>query len=177
MPETAPITPPQIRAARALLDWSQEQLAEKAGLSLSTIRDYEKERRGGEIGGLKTICRALENEGVVFLSSENDLGPGVRLAGHRPNVLRWPVKLGRWGELMIPVEWRGREYAVLVPQDVLDDFGRFHETRADSEYVRMFEERPAAILDAAAVVIDAGRVGADRRVSLTHADFPDSEFR
>lgn len=177
MPADAPITPPQIRAARALLDWSQEHLAEKAGVGLSTVRDYEKERRGGDIGGLKSICRALVNEGVVFIASEKDLGPGVRLVGRRPNVLRWPVKLGRWGELMIPVEWRGREYAILVPQEVLDDFGRFRETRDDSEYVRMFEERRAAILDAAAGVIDAGRVSADRRVSLTHADFPDAEFR
>lgn len=175
MLENSPITPPQIRAARALLNWSQEQLAEKAGVSLSTVRDYEKERRGGEIGGLKAICRALENDGVVFVPSENNLGPGVRLAGLRPNVLRWPVKLGRWGELMIPVEWRGREYAVLVSHEVLDDFGRFRETRDDSEYVRMFEEHRAAILSAAATAIDAGRVSADRRVSLTHDDFV--EFR
>ncbi len=64
---------------------------------------------------------------------------------------------------------------MLVPQDVLYDFGRFRETREDSEYVRMFEERRAAILAAAAVGIDAGRVGADRRVSLMHDDLP--EFR
>jgi transcriptional regulator with XRE-family HTH domain len=177
MTDSVPLTPPQIRAARALLDWSQEKLAEKAGVSLSTVRDYEKERRGGEIGGLKSIGRALENEGVVFMSSENDLGPGVRLAGSQPTVLRWPVKLGRFGELMIPVEWRGREYAILVSQEVLDDFGHFRETREDREYLRMFEEHRAAILHAGAAAIDAGRAGADRRVTVTHDDFPDSEFR
>ena len=87
-----------------MLDWSQEQLAEKVGVSPSTVRDYEKERRGSEIGDLMAICRSLENEGVIFTPSENDLGPGVRLAGRRPNVLRWPVKLGRWGGLMISVQ-------------------------------------------------------------------------
>jgi transcriptional regulator with XRE-family HTH domain len=177
MSENSPITPPQIRAARALVDWSQEELATKAGVSLSTVRDYEKERRGGEIGGLKTICRALENEGVIFLHSENNLGPGVRMRGGAPIVLRVPVKLGRWGELMIPIEWRGREYAVLVPRDVMDDLGHFRETPEDREYVRVFDEHRGAILDAAAIAIEAGRVSADRRISLMHSDLPDSAFR
>ena len=177
MSEKPPITPPQIRAARALVDWSQEELALKAGVSLSTVRDYEKERRGGEIGALKIICRALENEGVVFLPSENDLGPGVRMRGRLPIVLRIPVKLGRWGELMIPIEWRAREYAVLVPREVMDDLGHFRESPEDREYVRVFDEHRAAVLTAAAAAIEAGRISADRRVSLTHDDFSDSDFR
>ncbi len=176
MADMAPLTPPQIRAARALLDWSQDQLAEKAAVSLSTVRDYEKERRGGEIEGLKAIRRALENDGVVFISGDNHLGPGVRLATGRPTVLRRPVKLGRWGELMIPIEWRGNEYAVLIPREILDDFGRFRGTPEDAEYLRVFDEHRAAILDAAATALGtSGRVSADRRVSLTHDDFP--EFR
>lgn len=175
--ERPPIIPSQIRAGRALLDWSQEQLAEAASVSLSTVRDYEKERRGdsGPAGGLKLICRALENEGVVFLQSDGDFGPGVRLVARMPNVLRWPVKLGTWDELLIPVEWRGREVHVCVAHEVLDDLGRFRETRAANEYVRVFEQHRAAILRAAATAIDAGRVTPDRRVHLTHADF--AEFR
>lgn len=176
MKENPPITPPQIRAARALVDWSQEELAAKAGVSLSTVRDYEKERRGGEMGGLKTIRRALENAGVIFLPGEDDLGPGVRTKGRVPIVLRVPTKLGRWGELVIPIEWHGREYAVLIPSEVLDDLGHFRETPEDREYVRVFEEHRAAVLGAAAAAIEAERVGADRRVSLTHDDFTDSDF-
>jgi len=108
------VTPPQLRAARALLGWSQEQMAQAAGVGLSTIRDYENERRAGAMDSLKAICRALENQGVVFLPSRDDYGPGVCLLAKVPNVLRWPVKLGTWSELLIPVEWPGREYAVLV---------------------------------------------------------------
>jgi transcriptional regulator with XRE-family HTH domain len=159
------------------LDWSQDQLAEAAGVSLSTVRDYEKERRGngGVAGGMKLICRALGNQGVAFLQSEGDFGPGVRLVARVPNVLRWPVKLENWGELLIPVEWRGREVQVCVAHEVLDDLGRFRETRPATEYVRVFEQHRAAILRAAATAIDAGRVTRDRRVHLAHADFP--EFR
>lgn len=99
------------------------------------------------------------------------------MGGRVPIVLRVPVKLGRWGELMIPIEWRGREYAVLLPRDVMDDLGRFRETPEDREYVRVFEKHRASVLAAAAAAIEAGRVSADRRVSLTHDDFSDADFR
>jgi transcriptional regulator with XRE-family HTH domain len=114
MPENTPVTPSQIRAGRALLDWSQEQLAEKAKVGLSTVRDYEKERRGGEVGGAKAIRLALEDHGIVFLPSNGDLGPGVCIVAAIPNVLRRPAKLGRWDARMISVEWRGREIEVFV---------------------------------------------------------------
>ena len=39
------MTPAQCRAARALLNWTQPKLANEAGFGLSTIVDYEKERR------------------------------------------------------------------------------------------------------------------------------------
>lgn len=174
MEKDPPITPSQIRAARALLEWSQEQLAEAAHVSLTTVRDYEKERRGDieVVGGLKAIRQALENQGVDFLRSEGDFGPGVRLRARMPNVLRWPTKLGRFESLLIPVEWRGQEVEIFVPQDVLDDLGRFRGTRPEREYVRLFEQCRAVILTAAASAIDAGRVGKDKRVLLRHDDFP-----
>ncbi|MBV9482818.1 MAG: helix-turn-helix domain-containing protein, partial [Acidobacteria bacterium] len=37
------IVPAQIRAARAMLEWSQEELAENSGVSLSTVRDVESQ--------------------------------------------------------------------------------------------------------------------------------------
>ncbi len=171
--ENTPVTPSQIRAGRALLDWSQEQLAEKAKVGLSTVRDYEKERRGGEVGGAKAIRLALEDHGIVFLPSNGDLGPGVCIVAAIPNVLRRPAKLGRWDALMISVEWRGREIEVFVSQEALDDLGRFRETRPEAEYVALFDAHRGRILKAAAVAIDAGRVTPDRRVHLTSEDFPE----
>ena len=173
--DTIPITPSQIRAARALLDLSQEDAAKLANVSLTTLRDVEGERRGGSIVSIKSIRDALMNAGVIFLPNDGRGGPGVRVIPRLPSVLRWPTKLGRFDELSIPVEWRGREYSVLVSQEVLDDLGRITATLDASGYVRLFEEHRTKILQAAAVAIDAGRVTADRRVSLTHDDFP--EFR
>lgn len=61
------ITPAQSRAARALLDWTQEDLAKAAHLGLSTIRDFEKGRRVPTHNNLLGIKTALESAGINFL--------------------------------------------------------------------------------------------------------------
>jgi transcriptional regulator with XRE-family HTH domain len=69
----------QIRAARALLKWSAEALAERSSLGVNTIRRAEV----GEATALTAandlaIRQALERGGVEFID-ENGGGPGVRL--------------------------------------------------------------------------------------------------
>jgi transcriptional regulator with XRE-family HTH domain len=71
------ITPAQSRAARALLDWSQETLARTSNLGLSTIRDFEKGRRIPTVNNLAAMQHALERAGVEFIA-ENGGGSGVR---------------------------------------------------------------------------------------------------
>ena len=72
------MTPEQSRAARGLVEWSQDELAAQANLGTSTIRDFEKGRRVPTINNLAAIKRALETAGVIFIP-ENGGGPGVRL--------------------------------------------------------------------------------------------------
>ena len=74
------ITPEQSRAARAWLDWSQEQLAEKAGVALSTIRDFEKGRRTPIGNNLSAIEAALRSAGMALVSYEGEPA-GVRYEG------------------------------------------------------------------------------------------------
>lgn len=68
----------QCRAARALLGMTQPELAEAAGFGLSTIVDFEKERRIVSLTAQARMREALEAAGVVFLP-ENGNGPGVAL--------------------------------------------------------------------------------------------------
>ena len=72
------LTPAQSRAGRALLDWSQDRLAEASHLGLSTIRDFEKGRRVPSHNNLVAIVRAFENAGVELIP-ENGGGAGARL--------------------------------------------------------------------------------------------------
>lgn len=77
------LTAAQIRAARALLDWSQKQLAETSKLSVPTVKRMES-AMGPErstAANVEAVRRALEVAGVVFLEpkSNKDGGAGVRL--------------------------------------------------------------------------------------------------
>jgi transcriptional regulator with XRE-family HTH domain len=76
------LTAGQIRAARALLDWSQPRLAEAAGLSLMSIRRMEDPKNGpGQraAANVEAVRAALDNAGVQFLPPDNLGGPGLRL--------------------------------------------------------------------------------------------------
>jgi predicted transcriptional regulator len=72
------ITSGQCRAARALLDITQPELAEAAGLGLSTIVDFEKSRRDVSRAAVNAMQKALEKGGIQFIA-KNGGGPGVRL--------------------------------------------------------------------------------------------------
>jgi transcriptional regulator with XRE-family HTH domain len=72
------ISPAQSRAARGLVEWSQNDLAARSNLSESTIRDFEKGRRTPGPNNLAAIRAALESGGVMFID-QNGNGPGVRL--------------------------------------------------------------------------------------------------
>lgn len=72
------ITARQTRAARALLGWTQETLAERALVSLTALKRLESQN------DLKVyestadqVRRTLEGAGIVFLTS--DRGEGVMI--------------------------------------------------------------------------------------------------
>jgi transcriptional regulator with XRE-family HTH domain len=77
------LTAAQIRAARALLDWSQKQLSEKSKLSVPTIKRMEGAmgRDRSTEANVEAVRRTLDGAGVLFLAAKvnKDGGPGVRL--------------------------------------------------------------------------------------------------
>jgi transcriptional regulator with XRE-family HTH domain len=79
----------QLKAARALLDWSQQELAAASGVSLPTVKRLEagKGFLGGRPETSLKLQRALEGAGIEFLYP-NDGGPGVRLRKGRPASLK-----------------------------------------------------------------------------------------
>ena len=68
------ISPGQCRAARALLNWTQETLANKVGVALKTVRDFENERRTPLKIIRSSIQQAFEQSGIEFLEDD-----GLRL--------------------------------------------------------------------------------------------------
>ena len=71
----------QIRAARALLGWDQAKLAERAGVSIITVKRLEAagEQIQAQFATVMKVKSAFEKAGVLFLGEESGLGYGVRL--------------------------------------------------------------------------------------------------
>lgn len=71
----------QIKAARALLRWRQDRLAQETGLALATIRRLERleGRIEANFDTVQRIREALENAGIEFVGAPT-LGVHVSVA-------------------------------------------------------------------------------------------------
>ncbi len=85
------ITARQTRAARALLGWNQETLAEKAIVSLTALKRMES------VNDLRVhestrdqVRRALESAGIVFMTSAR--GEGVMVVDEQPESTRQQLR-------------------------------------------------------------------------------------
>lgn len=74
------ITSEQIRAARALIKWSADDLADAAGVGVATIRRFESVAGvpSGQMRVIELIKISLQDAGVEFVGTPDDR-PGVRL--------------------------------------------------------------------------------------------------
>jgi transcriptional regulator with XRE-family HTH domain len=72
---SAALTPAQSRAGRALLAWSQKELAETAGIATSTIADFERGHRRPVPQNAEAIRSALEKAGISFRAGGAVIGP------------------------------------------------------------------------------------------------------
>jgi transcriptional regulator with XRE-family HTH domain len=70
------IDPENCRAARALINWSQQQLAKAANVGVSAVKNFEAGHRMLTPNNLAAIQNALKHAGVEFVSEEQG-GPGV----------------------------------------------------------------------------------------------------
>ncbi|AYD02991.1 transcriptional regulator [Neorhizobium sp. NCHU2750] len=62
------LTPALCRASRGFLDWTQGDLADRSGVSRSTIRDYEGDRHEVHRSTEAQLRRAFEDGGLTFMS-------------------------------------------------------------------------------------------------------------
>lgn len=115
MSESSPpaeLMPKQVRAARALLAWSQQDLAKAAGVGTSTIADFERGSRTPVANNAQAIRTALEGAGVNFPPGGAVIGPGVQAYAGAPA----PGAPVRWVSAQDLAEWGDRtDGAVSLP--------------------------------------------------------------
>jgi transcriptional regulator with XRE-family HTH domain len=79
-PGTSPaLTPAQARAARALLAWSQQDLAGNAKIATSTVADFERGRRTPILQNAEAMRAAFERAGISFPAGGAVMGPPLPL--------------------------------------------------------------------------------------------------
>lgn len=148
------IIPAQIRAARALLNLTQEQLATSAEVALTSVRDLEAEKRAVDSAVAGNVRRALENGGVEFVAGTPTSGPGVRLAANRPNVIRRPSVMMMWEGMPVEIEFKGKHFTAFISREVIEDLGRLKGTEPADAYLNVFDKHQGTLLDAIRAAFD-----------------------
>ena len=74
------LSPAQCRAARALLNWTQEDLVTRCKITKKTIADFERGATQPRAQTLAQITAAFEATGIELLNAQP---PGVRLREKR----------------------------------------------------------------------------------------------
>lgn len=68
------VTDGQVRAARAMLNWTQRQLADATGLTERTINAVEDGKAKVYPSTIQKIVGAFESEGIRFMNSDKGIG-------------------------------------------------------------------------------------------------------
>lgn len=165
------ISAAQCRAARALLDWSQDQLAENAHVARASIADFERNIRTPMRNNMVSIIGAFRAAGIRFIADAADggAGAGVRFRKVELEFSR-NVKVSGDG-VMIAVRHVGTQYRILAPGEVIDALGTAEDAR-----VQVVQERLPLFVGAAETEILRGGRDAGDTITLTRASFPAGTF-
>jgi transcriptional regulator with XRE-family HTH domain len=77
------VSPAQLRAARGLVGWSREQLADSSGTFVNTVKLFENGRSDPKRSTLIAWRTALAKAGVEFTDETDEHGAGVRFRKKR----------------------------------------------------------------------------------------------
>jgi transcriptional regulator with XRE-family HTH domain len=68
----------QVRAARGLVGWTQQQLATEARVGKNSLSRFEAGAADSRMSTILAVTAALEKAGVIFIPDTLDEGEGVR---------------------------------------------------------------------------------------------------
>jgi transcriptional regulator with XRE-family HTH domain len=164
------LTAEQIRAARALLGWSQERLAREAGVSRPTIKRLESGAAARSlVATLDRVRGALEKAGVSFVPADEEGGAGVRLGKGAPLLLHRRGD-ALTGSVSFRIRFGDREYPCTARSGVLDRLDGGHTGSTMTDLEARFDRHAARILARARAVILEG-LAPDGAVTLWPEDF------
>lgn len=142
------ITAAQCRAARSLLNWTQDQLAANAVVSRATIADFESSTRQPMKNNLRSIGDCMFAAGVEFIPEENEKGVGVRFRERKLEYVS-NVRIDRFnGIATMRMRYSGEDFQCLIELDAVDDHYRAN-FETDVEFSKAISDILHIILTAA----------------------------
>ena len=166
------ISAAQCRAARALLEWTQDQLAENAHLGRATVADFERNVRMPMRNNIIALRNTLEAAGVEFIP-ENGAGAGVRFRKVEMEYSK-DVQADDDG-VIVRVRYRGKGYKVRIPRAVINDLnGSSHGT--PEQLVEAVAKRLPVFLHAAENILAHGNAQGYDTIILTRDKFESGLF-
>ncbi|WP_316228550.1 helix-turn-helix domain-containing protein [Bradyrhizobium sp. SZCCHNR2023] len=174
MPTTT-ISATQCAAARALLGWTQDELARNAQVARATIASFEGKARIEPMRrNLLAIIASFEAAGVAFVQEdvEKGLGAGVR---HRKLELEHKTDVRDDGHRMfLSVRFKGQECTVIIPREIIDDLDNDHDRSLSGRKDVIQNAFPLVLTAIEETLRDLRPVPS--RMTLTHAAFPPGTF-
>jgi transcriptional regulator with XRE-family HTH domain len=155
------LSPSQCRAARALLNWSQDELSEQSGVAKKTIADLERDARFATERTSRALQETLEASGVVFIPA-NGGGPGVRLSMALPRLVRRD-DIVDMSHIAFRFEHKNNRHTATVGYAAL-------ATLAGGHPLKVFDKHLQRVLRTAAGLADRGRIETDDMIRMNAAD-------
>lgn len=129
----------QCRAARSLLNWTQDQLATNANVSRATVVDFETNTRNPIQNNLKSMSDCMFMAGVEFLQEEGDKGVGVRF---RTQKLEYTtnVRMDRFNRrATMRMRFSGENFLCHIDLDAVDEY-KHSSLSTDAEFTEAISE-------------------------------------
>ncbi len=143
------ITSDQCRAARSLLNWTQDQLATNAVVSRATIADFESNTRQPMKNNLRSIADCMFAAGIDFIPEEGDLGVGVRFNKRKVTYLKSSFKIDRFNRrATMRMRFSDEDFLCEISLDTVDDYHRAN-FQSEEEYEKAISNMLHTIIAAA----------------------------
>jgi DNA-binding transcriptional regulator YiaG len=82
------MSPEQCRAARGWLEWSRDELAGRANVSVRTVAAFERAEKTPQANNLAAMRRAIEQAGVRLVFNRDGTAAGILSNDADPDLLR-----------------------------------------------------------------------------------------
>ena len=137
------ITPDQCRASRALLNWSQDTLAENAQVARATVNDFENSQRIPIKNNMVIIQSSMEAAGIEFID-ENGGGVGVRFRELKLQYIKQMV--ANWDGVTMLVTFSGKSHSVVIARSIINDINRDNEMDPEKLKICVNKKLPIFLL-------------------------------